>query len=70
MPEDRLGLGVKAGNEQLLVTILMYTNDIVLLSENETDLQNLLDHVATWCRNWQLVINDKTSQVVHLRKSG
>ena len=62
-----LNLGVTIDNEKL--TILMYADDIVLLAENKADLQKLLDYVATWCKNWQLVLNDKKSQVVHFRKS-
>jgi hypothetical protein len=63
-----LNLGVRAGQEK--VSILMYADDIVLLSENETDLQKQLDHVSSWCKKWQLVINSQKSQVVHFRKPG
>jgi hypothetical protein len=62
------GHGVSLGTEK--IPILMYADDIVLLSESEQDLQKQLDYVATWCRNWRLVINSKKSQVVHFRKKG
>jgi hypothetical protein len=63
-----LNLGVTAG--EVNVPILLYADDIVLMSENEEKLQKQLDHVATWCRKWQLVINNNKSQVVHFRKKG
>jgi hypothetical protein len=62
------GHGVQLGAEQ--IPILMYADDIVLLSESEQDLQRQLDYVATWCKNWRLVINGKKSEVVHFRKRG
>ena len=50
------------------LSILLYADDIVLLSENEDDLQKMLDALTEWCSKWQMVINDTKSQIVHFRK--
>jgi exonuclease III len=58
--------GVKIDNED--VCILLYADDIVLLSESEEKLQTLLNAVNDWCNKWQLVVNAEKSQIVHFRK--
>ena len=35
------------------VSILLYADDIVLLSPNESNLQCMLDHVNEWCYKWR-----------------
>lgn len=42
--------------------------DIVLLSENEPDLQKMLDKVTEWGRKWRIKFNNSKSKVVHFRK--
>ena len=39
------------------ICILLYADEIVLLAENETDLQILLDITYDWCYKWKLTIN-------------
>ena len=55
-------------NENEDVTILMYADDIVILAENETDLQTQLDRITNWCKQWQLMINNDKSKVMHFRR--
>ena len=44
-----LDKGIFIGREEKL-SILLYANDVVLLAENETDLQLMLDtHNRRWC---------------------
>ena len=43
--------------ENLVVNILLYADDIVLLAEKEQDLQSLLFIVEHWCKKWRLEIN-------------
>ena len=61
-----LNSGVKVGNTG--ICILLYADDIVLLSDSEEKLQALLNHLNTWCNKWQLVINSDKSKIVHFRK--
>jgi hypothetical protein len=55
--------GIDIGGEK--VCILLYAYDIVLLADTESDLQNLLDRLCTWCNNNNMTINACTSNVVH-----
>jgi hypothetical protein len=63
---NRLNLGVKVGDE--FVNILLYADDIVIIADNETNLQNMLDTVYKWCRQWRMTVNNSKTQVVHFRK--
>ena len=54
-------LGVTIGN--LHVCILLYADDIVLISESELNLQIMLDFVNSWCNKWQMKINNEKSKL-------
>ena len=43
----RMNLGIKMGD--LHICILLYADDIVLVSEHEKNLQRMLNHVHKWC---------------------
>ena len=53
----------------LKICMLLYADDIVIISENEQKLQKLLDHVHEWCKKWQLNLNIDKTQIVHFWKS-
>ncbi len=53
----------------VLVNILLYADDISLVSENEEDLQKRLTCIAEWCKKWELCINQKKTQVMHFSKN-
>ena len=50
------------------VNVLAYADDIVLVSETETGLKELLNILGTWCRKWRVQINATKTKVVHFRK--
>jgi hypothetical protein len=52
------------------VSILMYADDIALLSETAEGLQRQLDYLHQWCYKWRMEINEKKTRVVHYRKPG
>ena len=57
-----LNLGVQVGTEK--VALLLYADDIVLLSDSEEGLQNMLDKLYEWCSKWKMSLNiDKTKTV-------
>ena len=62
--DSKIGLNID-GN--LLVNILLYADDIVLLSENEKDLQSLLFIVERWCQKWRLDVNLSKTNILHIR---
>ena len=49
------------------VPILLYADDIVLLSDNEQKLQTMLDCLNDWCHAWGLTINFNKSKAMHFR---
>ena len=57
--------GIKVGNRA--ISLLMYADDIVLISDSATGLQNLLHATDRWCHKWQMSINTDKSQIVHFR---
>ena len=46
------GLGVKVGNDML--SVLMYADDMVVLSENHKDLQEMLNAVTDYGRDFDV----------------
>ena len=50
------------------VSILLYADDVVIISDNEEDMQAMLDHVNSWCSKWRLLVNNSKSKIIHFRK--
>ena len=48
-----LNKGVKFGDKE--ICCLFYADDILILSENEADMQNMLDYFQNWCRKQQYI---------------
>ena len=46
---------------------MLYADDIVLIAENESDLQLLLDVLNIWCKNKLLNVNHEKTKIVHFR---
>ncbi len=60
-----LHCGVRVGNDN--VSILLYADDIILLSECERQLQTMLTYLNGWCLKWCLNINVLKSSIIHFR---
>ena len=65
---NELGCGVCIGEDTRL-SILLYADDIVLLSESPDDLQAQLDVLNNWSTRWKLGINTDKTQIVHFRRA-
>ena len=69
-----LAIGIKGLNCGIplsvedVVSILLYADDIVLLSDSEEGLQQQLDYLNQWCSKWRLVVNKNKTEVVHFRR--
>ena len=61
-----LNKGIPIGDQNL--SILLYADDIVILSENASDLQIMLDKIYDWSFKNMVRFNPKKSNVVHFRK--
>ena len=57
-------------SNDLLTNILLYADDIVLLTSNEEDMQFLLNLVEVWCSKWRLEVNLTKTNVMHVRGRG
>ncbi len=62
---NKLNVGVNVGGECL--NMLLYADDIVLVSPNHEKAQQQLTLLANWCKKWNMYINSKKSQVMHIR---
>ena len=60
-----LGKGVSV--EDNLISILLYADDTVLISENASDLQLMLTCLIEWCCSNSMSVNTSKSNVVHFR---
>ena len=49
------------------LAILMYADDIILLSDSYDKAQQSLNVLSDWCTAWGMKVNIKKSQVVHHR---
>ncbi len=52
----------------IILSILLFTDDIALIADNRQALQAMLDTVSDWRQRWRLSV-EKTN-VLHFRTSG
>ncbi len=57
--------GVNIGDEWIVV--LLYADDICILTENEADLQKAPNIVHNWYTRWNMTVNTDKTQIVHFR---
>jgi hypothetical protein len=62
-----LHLGIKM-NETSSISMLLYADDIVLISNNSENLQIMLNTMHNWCKRWRVLINCEKSKVMRFRK--
>ncbi|CAG2248147.1 unnamed protein product [Mytilus edulis] len=60
-----LNVGIPIEEEK--ICILLYADDIVLLAENESDLQMLLNVLHMWCHKNDISVNMSKSKIIHFR---
>ena len=49
------------------ISIMLYADDIVLLSDSEVNLQLMIDKLNDWCHKWRLTVNEAKTKVLHFR---
>ena len=52
------------------VSYLMYADDVVLISQNETDLQKAVLGVEKFCDDWNMTVNTSKSKVLIFNRPG
>ena len=63
---NRKKLGINI--DGLHICILLYADDIVIVSENEDNLQKMLTYVHEWCCKWDMKVNVEKTKIIHFRK--
>ena len=49
---------------------LLYVDDLIVMSETETGIQNCLDKLHVYCKKWCLQINMKKTQYLVINRNG
>ncbi len=57
--------GVNIGD--VWIVVLLYADDICILTENEADLQKALNIVHDWCTRCYMTVNTDKIQIAHFR---
>ena len=55
--------------DELMVSILLYADDIVLISDSEKGLQEQLNTMHKWCHKWRMKVNMEKTKIMHFRSS-
>lgn len=63
-----LGGGVEI--EDIKVNILLYADDIVIISESPHQLQRMINRLFDYCKTWQLEVNLSKSQIMIMKEGG
>ena len=61
--ESQLGIDL----DNLNLSILLYADDMAIISDTEEKLQKMLDIMYDWCNKWRIKINCNKTNVVHFR---
>ena len=64
---NNMNLGITI--DGLHICILLYADDVVIISENESNLQKMLTYVQEWCSKWEMKVNVAKTKIVHFRKT-
>ena len=59
-------MGISIG--EVLVSLLLYADDLVLIAPDGTSLQKMLDSLNTWAVKWRVTLNLNKTNIIHFRK--
>ena len=48
-------------------SILLYADDIALITSEEQSLQVMLNALTDWCSKWKLSVNPEKTKIIHFR---
>ena len=49
------------------ISLFLYADDIVLLSESAENMQEMLNVLHQWCDKWRLAVNEAKTKIMHFR---
>ena len=53
--------------ETIQISVVFHVDDIVVTSESEDGVQQMLDKFIEWCSKWRIVINENKTNILHFR---
>ncbi|XP_075150926.1 uncharacterized protein LOC142225034 [Haematobia irritans] len=65
---DQLEAGLFIDN--INIRLLMYADDIVILAEDPSTLQQMINNLQTYCLKWGMEVNQAKSEIMVFRKGG
>lgn len=65
---EYLGDGITIGNTN--IRLLLYADDIVIMSEDAKKLQKMINNLEAYCNVWNLEVNLAKSKIMVFRKGG
>ena len=54
---DIENLHCRIETDEFPLSVLCYADDIVIITENEDNMQLVLDYIAVWCKRWRMKVN-------------
>ena len=61
-----LHCGIETGEFSL--SVLCYADDIVIITENEDNMQIVLDYIAVWCKKKRMKVNTQKTKAMHVHR--
>ena len=55
--------------DDIMVSTLLYADDIIFIAPNPESLQVMFDKLGTWSKKWRLTVNPEKTKVIHFRTS-
>ena len=60
-----MNIGIKI--KDTTIPLLLYADDVVILANDETEMQKMLNSVNKWCIQWKMKINMSKTKIMHFR---
>ena len=65
---SNIGVSLDLPTDTMIMSHLIYADDLVLIAENADDLQSLIDIVNLWCVKFRIEANLTKTEIMHVRK--
>ena len=63
------GLNCGINVDDIMVSTLLYADDIIFIAPTAENLQKMFDKLNIWSRKWRLTVNLEKTKVIHFRTS-
>ncbi|XP_075163172.1 uncharacterized protein LOC142235800 [Haematobia irritans] len=56
--------------DDINIRVLLYADDIVIIAEERSELQSMIQNLEHYCNDWNLTVNTNKSKILVFRKGG